>query len=393
MKQICFYKINLLVKKYVRSVSENLKLNYKYSIYAVCLILVLGVQSCSKMNDLHQPYLDEGEYIYAEKVDTVIVSSGRERIQLSIHVNSENIETVRVFWNNNLDSVDVNIDTQEGVFNKMIENLNEQEYIFNFISIDRYGNRSLLYEAGGTVYGDNFQNIISNRRILSGKFTNTNELTINWTVPNADVLLSSLTYTDTNDVQVTKEVLPTEEITVLQDFSRGLTYITAFLPNEAAIDTFYTESGALHKILLNNSEWSIADFSSEEAGGEGPVNGYVTAAIDGDLGSFWHTTWSTASPNYPHYFTIDLGSVKPIADFEIFRRRGNDGGATTHEFWVSSDNITFTKAATLNAKLDSDNSFLVEADDNTSGRYVKYLAVEGPSNYTHLAEINIYGQF
>ena len=40
--------------------------------FSFCLFfIVLGLQGCSEMNDLHQPYLDEGEYIYAEKVDTI----------------------------------------------------------------------------------------------------------------------------------------------------------------------------------------------------------------------------------------------------------------------------------------------------------------------------------
>ncbi|MDD7885136.1 DUF4998 domain-containing protein [Flavivirga sp. 57AJ16] len=386
------YKTNLRKNNSMVGAQNYLKINILKITYIVCFtFLLFGMGACSDMNDLHKPYLDEGEYIYAEKVDTVITGSGRERIQLSMHLSSENIETMRVFWNNNLDSIDIEIGKQKGVFNKIIENLDEQQYVFKFISIDRNGNKSLPYEAEGTVYGDNFQSQLFNRKIISGKFTNTNELTINWTVANVDVLLSSLTYIDINDALVTKEVLPTEEISVLPNYASHLMYNTAFLPNETAIDTFYTESVAFNKILLVNSEWTIVDFSSEEANGEGPNNGFASDAIDGNLDSFWHSQWQGGSPNYPHYFTIDLGSVKTITNFEIFRRRGNDGGAITHEFWVSSDNVTFAKAATLYAKLESDNGYIVDADDDTVGRYVKYVAVEGPNNYTHLGEINIYG--
>ncbi|MEI6864904.1 discoidin domain-containing protein [Flavicella sp.] len=64
----------------------------------------------------------------------------------------------------------------------------------------------------------------------------------------------------------------------------------------------------------------IVDFSTEEAGGEDPVNGYGTAGIDGDPGTFWHSNWSSTGSSYPHHLTIDLGSEKSIASFEIFRR-------------------------------------------------------------------------
>ena len=118
-----FYN-NLYKSKYMMVALNYLKINTLKIIYVVCFSLLLfGMEACSDMNDLHKPYLDEGEYFYAEKVDTVVVGSGRERIQLSMYLSSENIETMRVFWNNNLDSIDIEIGKQKGVFNKIIENL------------------------------------------------------------------------------------------------------------------------------------------------------------------------------------------------------------------------------------------------------------------------------
>ncbi|UMB60288.1 discoidin domain-containing protein [Lutibacter sp. A80] len=167
---------------------------------------------------------------------------------------------------------------------------------------------------------------------------------------------------------------------------RYVKYVAASGPNNF---TYLSEINIIES--LDNEDWSIVDFSSEEAGGEGPVNGYATAVIDGDPTTFWHTTWSTASPVYPHYFTIDLGEEKNIGAFEVFRRSNNSGGATVHEFWVSNDNVTFTKVATLNSQLTTNDGFMAYASSITKARYVKYLAVEGSNTFTHLSEINIYG--
>lgn len=167
---------------------------------------------------------------------------------------------------------------------------------------------------------------------------------------------------------------------------RYVKYVAVSGPNNF---TYLSEINIIER--LDNEEWSIVDFSSEEAGGEGPVNGYATAAIDGDPATFWHTTWSTASPVYPHYFTVDLGEEKNIGAFEVFRRSNNSGGATVHEFWVSNDNVTFTKVATLNSQLTTNDGFMAYATSVTKARYVKYLAVEGSNTFTHLSEINIYG--
>ncbi|MDD7887718.1 DUF4998 domain-containing protein [Flavivirga sp. 57AJ16] len=158
-----------------------------------------------------------------------------------------------------------------------------------------------------------------------------------------------------------------------------------------AFKSLYFEVTPLPIMELDKSSWSIVDFSSEEANGEGPVNGHVSAVIDGDTGTFWHSQWDGASPGYPHHFTIDLGEERDIAHFDIYRRGGDDRGATVHEFWVSSDGISFNMVAALNAKLENDNAYTATAAAFTKGRYVKYIAIEGPNNFTHLAEISIYG--
>lgn len=154
----------------------------------------------------------------------------------------------------------------------------------------------------------------------------------------------------------------------------------------------FTFLGELNVITsLDNSDWSIVDFSTEEAGGEGPVNGYATAAIDGDTATFWHSNWSSTGSSYPHHLTIDLGEERSVVGFEIFTRSGFNGGATVHEFWVSNDNITFTQVATLDSGLDPNNGSLVYADALTTAKYVKYVAIEGPNTFTYLGEIRVLG--
>jgi len=177
-------------------------------------------------------------------------------------------------------------------------------------------------------------------------------------------------------------LIPADAVTT----ARYVKYVATAGPNS------FTYLGEINVIeSMDNSDWSIVDFSTEEAGGEGPVNGYATAAIDGDTGTFWHSNWSSTGSSYPHHLTIDLGAEKGIAGFEIFTRKGFNGGATVHEFWVSSDNVNFTQVASLNAALDPNNGSLVYSDAITTARYVKYVAIEGPNNFTYLGEIKVLG--
>jgi hypothetical protein len=142
---------------------------------------------------------------------------------------------------------------------------------------------------------------------------------------------------------------------------------------------------------LDKTAWTIIDFSSEEAGGEGPINGYVTAAIDGDINTFWHTTWSTGSPDYPHHFTVDMGAEKTIASFEVFRRQNNGNGQTKHQFLVSNDGVTWTDLGTFDMNSGSNEGQIFPMSDNPTARYFKYVATEGPNNYAFMGEINVYG--
>ncbi|MBB1509692.1 glycoside hydrolase N-terminal domain-containing protein [Tessaracoccus sp. MC1756] len=73
---------------------------------------------------------------------------------------------------------------------------------------------------------------------------------------------------------------------------------------------------------------TVAAWDSAEAGGEGAVNGYVSAAIDGNPSTFWHTQWSAGTPNYPHYIVLDLGEEKEFTSFTYTPRPKSDCGSS-----------------------------------------------------------------
>ncbi len=79
--------------------------------------------------------------------------------------------------------------------------------------------------------------------------------------------------------------------------------------------------------------------NTEEAGGEGDVSGYATAAVDGDSTTFWHTAWSSASfavsASNPAILTFDLGEAMEIGGFMIQNRNNRaDRGIVTYNYQV-----------------------------------------------------------
>lgn len=152
----------------------------------------------------------------------------------------------------------------------------------------------------------------------------------------------------------------------------------------------------LATIKLNRTLWSIVGFDSQEPAEATityPNNGLAISAIDGNSNTYWQSALKPVAAPFPHWFNVDLGSVKTVTRFGLIRRQNVANGANVHEFWVSNDNVTWTKVITYNAALTSNSETLVSVAGNTNpkGRYVKYLATAGPSAFTHLAELNIYG--
>ena len=141
---------------------------------------------------------------------------------------------------------------------------------------------------------------------------------------------------------------------------------------------------------VSKKAWTITGFSSEEPG-EGGANGLATAIIDNNLSTFWHSQWdSDTPPEYPHWFTIDMGAPVTITAIEVFRRQGNGNGQTKHQFFTSSDGKTWNDFGTfaMNATVDAGQKF--KSTSTPTARYIKYVALEGPDFYAFLAELNVY---
>src|SRR3546814_20514323 len=73
---------------------------------------------------------------------------------------------------------------------------------------------------------------------------------------------------------------------------------SSFKINEAIQTTYYlitAEPDIADYPDYDRSAWTIVDFSSEEANGEGPNNGRAVLVLDGDNQTFWHSQWQGAS--------------------------------------------------------------------------------------------------
>lgn len=151
-------------------------INYKY----LCMIVVASLVSCSDMNDLHQPYLDHGEHIYAAKVDRVLVRPGDGRIQLDLYYAAQRVKECVIYWSVRQNSA-VRTLPASGVDGVpvILDDMPEGSYSFEIVTRDMYGNESLAVEASGKSYGESYKAGLFNIRYSSITKTG-EETTIVW---------------------------------------------------------------------------------------------------------------------------------------------------------------------------------------------------------------------
>ncbi|WOD44137.1 DUF4998 domain-containing protein [Hwangdonia lutea] len=466
----------------------------KYYILPLTLMLFFGFYSCNDTYEFHEKYIQDGEIIYATKVDSLTTLAGDGRIKISGYLTKGfTIEEITVFWDKGENSQTFPYTKSQNdtdLIELIVTGLEEKSYEFDVYSKDADGNESVKVTVFGTVYGETYRSNLEARGVNSFTYNSDGSATVSLKPSSELTRATEIKFTNLSGEEVVVSVPQEESEGVLEQIDRSapIMYRTFYVPtaadedgNETSIDEFdsdwktYVFPGTITAILSSftlepisggiianweNSEnalmtfefknndkqgnevsntvvssesmgtytfsgmtseeqeieitvsdiygnsqsmtfsvtplaaagkgsWTIVDFSTEEAGGEGPVNGYATAVIDGDVSTFWHSKWTGSGSSYPHHFTFDMGAEKQITGFEIFRRSGRTGAATEHEFWVSNDNVNFTQVATLSADLNSDNGFTANTANVVTARYVKYVAASGPNNFTYLAEINV----
>lgn len=137
--------------------------------------------------------------------------------------------------------------------------------------------------------------------------------------------------------------------------------------------------------------WKLVSVDSEE------TNGYGAAlAFDNNTGTMWHTQWNiNPKPDYPHSLVIDMNETLNLRGFGYLPRQDNqwNGSIKDYEFYVSTDNITWTKVASGTWSKTKDNKE-VYFDAPEQARYIKLVGLNEVNGavYASCAELSVYTQ-
>lgn len=139
------------------------------------------------------------------------------------------------------------------------------------------------------------------------------------------------------------------------------------------------------------TNWSIVDFSSQEAEGEGPNNGRAIFVLDGNNATFWHSQWRNGNPGPPHHLTIDMGEVKTLHGIIATPRQFDGAGKPNNvRIETSMDNVNWTVSGNFNlaANRETQKQFL---SSFVEARYFRFIVLSSHSSTNvHLAELGAF---
>lgn len=210
-------------------------------LFVAALLITLSFISCSKWDDFKK-YTADGEIVYPGKLDSVKAFSGKNRVRITGKLNADpKITAVKIFWNNNTDSVvyEIKRNVTGSVFDQTFP-MPESITTFAVYSYDADGHKSVPVYVVGKSFGDNYRKKISNRIISNIRYLS-NNTTITWEVvdPSIGALSTEVKYVVNG---VTKEVsTPAADNSVFDALPNANTLIRfrgVFRPDSTSIDTF-----------------------------------------------------------------------------------------------------------------------------------------------------------
>lgn len=360
---------------------------------AVCMF-----SSCSKQDDFTK-FIDGKEKIYPAIMDSTIIRSGKNRVQIEgkFHVNS-GVSQVVAYWNNKRDSLVHHLeDLSAGkTVAFLVEDLPEGPINFEIHTKDELGHVSVPQYISGNVYGERYRQGLLQRERLGFTFLADGMLEVDLqnVSPTIGYDAMRVKYNDAEGNQIDTVVkTKTQDFKlILPKYSIGeqLSFQTVFRPDTLSIDTFmvnaelFTPKGDITALLLKNyqapfyasdydgSRWgTLGDWNTNEAmknhGGKGGysssenlidietgwgsaaiVNGKIQQTITLNPGKYRlsvQNDWTTYSENPPVHLVVSAPNSE-IPDIDNLSQATAYGN-------VNSDGVYFeiTETQVLNIGL------------------------------------------
>jgi hypothetical protein len=290
----------------------------------LCLIAVIAIlSSCTKSGDAYKKYMAGGEITYPGRLDTVLVHSGYNRVQLSATLGNDPLVTkMRVFYNNHHDSTEVAVTHAPGkdTVNVIIDKLTEGNYSFDVYTYDAQGRKSVGINVSGIVYGPSYLTSLINRKLKTVEQSpDGNKIELAWGEPASGELGIEVNYTGASGT-AKKLIVPANQTnTELPDYKESsvLTFKSLYKPDTTAFETFSPEASSV----------TLPKFERQFDKSKFAVKILPTDVLEGGYGWLEEYLWDESynPPGFatestiPCWFTFDAGTSTALSRFKVWQ--------------------------------------------------------------------------
>lgn len=223
--------------------------------YAIAIALSLSQISCDNANDLLDQYIENGPIVYAGRIVDLDINSGYHKVRVNIYPAEDVNKSYSVLrWNMTngskdslkVDYIDSNYDNKLKCYYHIVDMPDiEGNVLIEAWNVDIFGNRSLMFNKGGYVYGPNYTNTLIPSSV---KFLNANTVA---EFDNRIGAVDNIVSYEQNNGQFSQEVKVVKSLILVNPKKGGiLRSKTRYLMNPNDIDTLVTASRLETKIPL-----------------------------------------------------------------------------------------------------------------------------------------------
>ncbi len=325
--------------------------NIKQPILALSL-LIMALWSCSEM-DAYKDFIPNGEKTYSGKIDSLQIIGGENKVMIwGLFKADPKIEQARISWNAGAESITIPVNRTSAVdtLKHIVEDLGENNYTFEVVTIDNQGNESVPVYATGSAYGERYMAALNQRPMESSNLTvwdSNTKLVFGEIDSDEGALYSEVYYTDANEEEHIIQVpLETTEV-VLENYQVGDEFKvrTFYKPETHSMDTFPSSYNAVVPKVTYMRNMQVPFEAEAKSGRWGNLAHWTTndnAKIHGGYGG-----WDEWNSNI---FNLESGWGAPAVN----------NGKIYQTFEVPAGSFTFRIKDLRDTNLtEDDNAYLV----------------------------------
>lgn len=293
------------------------------SIKYLCLFIwAIYLSSCTDLTDTFKEFQGDGEISYSGKLDSIVIREGYQKVQLEGFLYyARTAKELVINWNGQQKIVDIANSPKDEKLKVLIDNLEENVYVFNIYTLDKDKNRSVITTIQANAYGDKFISA-QNKIGYTAEATERNTVEIQWAeISRLSRIILDYTDREGNNQQII--VNPGTKETSVSKFKAAtkLKITTLVKPNENALEYIPLEpeyydfpETLFDPEVLDRRLFRNMAMASDAVQGHG---GAVANMWDGNNETYLHTADNVGVTSH---VTIDTGEENNLVAGRVVMR-------------------------------------------------------------------------